>query len=267
MEHPTEFSEPDLGSEVRTFRLATREIIEQLYPDRKEISPVPMEKVMAALMKITSKYYGTQMVPDSFVKENSGVLIFLPASADGSPGLYPIQFVGGKEIDTESKQIIRENFFKSKLSERKLTSIVDVEYLLKWCSAQPQDNDELKILVRSMQIGGIYNYIRNLELYRLTKDKAALIYRYSDGVHETQIPFESRDRFGGWIGNSHPVVMGIAQHRVSTHWFRRDPSYDKWKGYLGKNKFITSTIGEAMKDKFIAVDTAEESALILIEKS
>jgi len=217
-----------------------------------------------ALGGIAEKYYGRKEVPKTYVDDNNGVILFLATSINGAPGLYPIEWIDGKIEDTPEKKRLRDSFYNSELNSLKMLDLESLKEVLEWCDQEINENNQM--LIDRLYSRAVFTYLSNLELHRLTKDNSATIYRYGKSEVEDDIPFEKSERYGGWINNTDDFVRAMAQYRPNTHWFRRDPSVDQVKSYLGKTHLRFSTIGEAKKKYMIALDPGEISAIVLIKK-
>lgn len=248
--------------EVTVFKEAFDDAIESLKVFDKTENRTP--GYLNVLGEIAEKYYGYKEVSKNYARDNNSVVLFLATNVNGSSGLYPIEWSGGKIEDTPEKKQLRDSFYSSGLNTLKILDLESLNKVMDWCDSKI--NGDNKILINRLYLRAVFTYFSNLELYRLTKDDSATIYRYGKSETEDDIPFEERERYGGWINNTDDLVRAMAQYRSNTHWFRRDQSVDKVKSYLGKNYLRVSTIGEVKKNYMIALDPGETSAIVLIKK-
>lgn len=223
-------------------------------------------KVFLREIKMTAeKNYGFSEVPGSFVVRNRSSIIFLPVGLKGSPGLNPINYADGRVEDTNEKKRLRKAYFDHRFDTKLILNIKDLEQVLNWCETEV--NEENIHLMSSMYYRAVFAYFQNIELYKLTKDPDATIYRYAESDWEEEIPHVERKKYGGWIAPMNETMLKKAEYKVVTHWFRKDQSLDCNKGYLGKTHVRRSTIGSVKRTHFIALDSAEDAAIVLINKS
>lgn len=106
-------------------------------------------------------------------------------------------------------------------------------------------------------------YLANLELYRLTKDASGTTIQFIQNERELLNPF-LLEEFGPWLRTLPDAIQDIARKKHITFWFRKDAR--DMQPWFPQRKPSIKTIYELETNHLIALDTAEDSAIVAISK-
>lgn len=225
--------------------------------------PERPKKFVQKLDEAVHIYFESTQIPEDFVEKNISSIIFVPTD-DSEVSPYG-QF--GKDEDSPEKAKLRELFYNEGIHKLKILNLQNVQEVLNFCESKL--NKENKEIIGRIYLQSALAYIENLDLYNLTKDEKTTIYRSRISENEEDIEFNERRKYGDVITFAdeftvNGVVAAISQYRVVTYWFRKE---FKENTYTTRSIVEHSTIGQAKKDHYIALDPGAPSALILINKN
>lgn len=256
--YPEELQEASLAekeSDNRRFGNTIKELVERTskidmtQPD-KELIKIQYQE---AVLQTMQHHYGKSMeVPKDFMHDNPSI-VFLPFD---ERDILP-RNINNLTIDSPQKQKLRKSIEEHALVGAKtinvqsFTKAIDVVL-------DELDNENIE-LIKQVAYLTAFTYACNLELFAITKDKTATIYRWSDNPGDEAIAFEDLQKYGS-IGPVNPAIIAMAEYRQVTHWSLQ-PTTIRYGYYLKQ-----TSLEDAEKDHFITIDSAEVLALTLLSK-
>ena len=243
--------EPD----IRRFGNTIKELVERTskidltQPDKDLIKVQYQEAVLQTMQH----HYGENMeVPRSFIRDNPSI-VFLPFDER-----YILPYhLNAQTIDPPQNQKLRKSVEEHELVGAKT---VDIQSFTKAMGVvlDELDNENLG-LINQVAYLTAFTYTCNLELFALTRDKSAMIYRWTDNPDEETIAFEDLRKNGG-TGPVNPALIALAEYRHVTHWALHTTTIRYGR------QLIQTSLEEVEKDHFVALDSAEVCALMLLSK-